>query len=132
MSITTELRKQLINRINALSSVQSVYGYEELNPSGWPAVWVVPSDIDGIFATTAENQRTFSYSVSCLFPIGEDFIKDNSIQRVEYADDTLATVVDQIIDDLDDNFLQQINKGIALFGQERFIQIMKQLHLRNL
>jgi hypothetical protein len=29
------------------------------------------------------------------------------------------------------DFIGQINNGMVLFGQERFIQIMKQIHLRN-
>ena len=46
----------------------------------------------------------------CLFPLGEDFVKDNSIQRVEYAENTLNDVVDQIINLTDDKtFITTLN-----------------------
>jgi len=110
MSVSTDIKSLLVNKINALSSTQAVYSYSELNPSGWPAVWVKTADLQGTFATTAENRRIYAYNVTCILTLGEDFIKDNSIQREEYAENTLATVTDQIINLCDDtSFITQLN-----------------------
>lgn len=108
MAISTDIKSLIINKINNLS--QSVYGYNELNPNGWPCTWVVSDNLDGTFANTAENRRIYGYKLTCLFPLGEDFIKDGSIQREEYAENTLADLVDSIINAIDDNaFLDEIN-----------------------
>lgn len=55
MSVSKDIKTLVVNTINALSSTQAVYSYNELMPSGWPCVWVTASDLDGSFATTAEN-----------------------------------------------------------------------------
>lgn len=110
MSVSTDVKNLLIAKINNLTTTQAVYGYEELNPDGWPAVWITTSDLQGTFATTTENRRVYGYRVMCLWPLGEDFIKDGSIQREEYAENTLADVVDQIINLVDDqSFITQLN-----------------------
>jgi len=110
MSISKDIKDLLITTINALSTTQSVYGYQELNPNGWPCVWVNVDDLQGTFATTSENRRVYGYKVTSIFPLGEDFIKDGSVQREEYAENVLADVVDQIINAIDDNsFLDTIN-----------------------
>lgn len=110
MSVSTDLKSLLVSKINALSSTQAVYSYSELNPSGWPCVWVKTADLQGTFATTAENRRIYAYNVTCLLTLGEDFIKDGSVQREEYAENTLATVVDDIINAVDDvAFITELN-----------------------
>ena len=109
MSVSTDIKSLLVSKINALSSTQAVYSYSELNPSGWPCVWVKTADLQGTFATTAENRRIYAYNVTCLLTLGEDFIKDGT-PREEYAENILATVVDDIINAVDDvAFITQLN-----------------------
>jgi len=110
MSVSTDIKNLLISKINALSSTQAVYGYSELNPSGWPCVWVKTADLQGTVATTAENRRIYAYNVMCLLTLGEDFIKDGSVNREEYAETTLATVTDEIINAMDKvAFITELN-----------------------
>lgn len=110
MSISKDIKDLIITTVNSLSTTQSVYGYEELNPNGWPCVWVKTDDLQGTFATTAENRRIYGYKLTSIFPLGEDFVKDSSLQREEFAENVLADVVDQIINAIDDNaFLDTIN-----------------------
>lgn len=111
MSISKDIKDLIITTVNNLSTTQAVYGYEEINPNGWPCVWVKIDDLEGTFATTAENRRIYAYKLTTIFPLGENFVKDNSIQREEYAENVLADVVDQIINAIDDNsFLDTINE----------------------
>lgn len=110
MSVSTDIKSLLVSKINALSSTQAVYSYSELNPSGWPCVWVKTADLQGTFATTAENRRIYAYNVTCLLTLGEDFIKDGSVQREEYAENVLAGVTDDIINAIDDvGFITELN-----------------------
>lgn len=103
MSVTGDLRTVLVDRLDGLSTVQKVYDYRELNPDGWPCVWVLPADLDGVFVSTTENKRVIGFTIMVLFPLGEDFIKDGSINRERYAENTIGGVLDQIINDLDTN-----------------------------
>lgn len=110
MSVSTDIKSLLVSKINALSSTQAVYSYSELNPTGWPCVWVKTADLQGTFVTTAENRRIYAYNVTCLLTLGEDFIKDGSIQREEYAENVLAGVTDDIINAVDDvAFITELN-----------------------
>lgn len=103
MSVTSELRTVLLDRIDGLSTVQKVYDYRELNPTGYPCVWVVPANLDGVFVSTTENKRVIAFNILIIFPLGEDFIKDSSISRERYAENVIGDVLDQIINDLDTN-----------------------------
>lgn len=102
MSISTTIKSQIITHIQSCQSVQKVYGYEEINPSGWPAVFVTPADMEGEFASSAENSRVYAYRVTCLFPLGSDI--QTTMNRLQYAEETLATVVDEIINAIDTDF----------------------------
>lgn len=113
MSASTSLKDQLKVKIAALDSVQEVYGHEEINPSGWPAVVVTAADMDGEFSSNAENSRVYSFRCQILFPTGQDFIRDSSMNRLEYAEQTVATVVDEIIGTMDTDFT--LAGGVALY-----------------
>lgn len=103
MSVTSDILTTLKTRIAALPSVQKVYAYHELEPEGWPAVWILPFDLDGTFATTTENKRASAFRITALMELGQDYIKNGSIVRENKADQVLGQVVDEIINDLDTN-----------------------------
>lgn len=104
MSISTTIKNQLINFIQALPAVQQTYGHEELAPKGFPAVFVRAGSMDGEFASNAENSRIYAFEITTVLPTGQDFIKDGSVNREEFAEETIATVLDEIINAVDTNF----------------------------
>lgn len=104
MAVASQIRSLLITRINNLATVQAVYGYEETHPSGYPAVFVVPANMDGEFVTTNENRRVYSFSIRVIYPTGQNLPKDASKTPVEYAEDTINDVIDDIINDVDKNY----------------------------
>lgn len=104
MSVSITIKNMILDKVRALSSVQSVYGWEELNPNGFPAVFIVTSDLEGEFVSTAENLRYYSFRITIVFPIGKDFIPEAQQDRLDYAEQTIATVVDEIIDAVDTDF----------------------------
>lgn len=104
MSVINEVRTSLKTKIQALSTVQQVYGYPELKPTGWPAVWVLPASMNGEFSSTTENRRVYGFDVWALFPIGQDFDKDSGLSKEEYAESVVANVMEQIIDGIDTDF----------------------------
>lgn len=105
MSISTTVKNQLIDFIKGLESVQECYGHEEINPVGFPAVFVVPDNMQGEFVANNANSRIYAFRVTCVFPTGQNFIKDNTVNREEYAEETIATVLDEIINAVDTNFI---------------------------
>lgn len=104
MSISTTVKNQLMDFIQKLDAVEKTYGHEELNPKGFPAVFVKPGDMQGAFVDNAHNSRIYAFRITCVFPLGQDFIKDKVTNREEYAEETIATVLDEIINAVDTNF----------------------------
>ncbi len=104
-SVSTRIKQQLKAKIAALDAVQKVYGYEEATPSGWPAVFVTPSDLAGDFSSNAENSRVYGYQLLILFPIGDDFVDDAEANRMEYAEGVVASVIDEIVNSMDTDFV---------------------------
>lgn len=103
-SVSTRIKTQLKKKVAALDAVQQVYGYEEVKPTGWPAVFITPADLDGNFSSNAENSRLYSYQLLILFPIGEDFVTDTEANRLEYAEAVVASVIDEIVNTMDTDF----------------------------
>lgn len=103
-SVATRIKTQLKKKVGALDAVQKVYGYEEVKPDGWPAVFITPSDLDGEFSSNAENSRLYGYQLLVLFPIGEDFVQDTEANRLEYAEAVIASVIDEIVNTMDTDF----------------------------
>lgn len=120
MSTSTTVKNQLIDFISKLPDIQTTYGHEETNPSGFPAVFIVPDNMNGEFVDNAHNSRIYAFRITCVFPIGQDFIKDNSVNRLEFAEETIATVLDDIINSVDTNF--QLEGTPVLYANAADIQ----------
>ena len=105
MSVSTTIKNNIISNIQSCDSVDKVYGHEELNPTGFPAVMVTAGDMDGEFSSNAENSRTYAFKLQILFPINQDFpgVPDGT-NRLEYAEQVVATVIDEIVNISDTDF----------------------------
>jgi hypothetical protein len=104
MSVSIEIKDQIIAKIEALESVQKVYPAPELNPSGFPAVFVTSSDMVGEFSSNTENSRVYGYSVVVLFPEGKDLVPASERDRLDYAERVIAEVIDEIINAVDTDY----------------------------
>lgn len=98
------VKQQLIEKINALDSVEVVYPAEKVNPSGWPAVFVTSSDMEGEFSSNTENSRIYAFNVTILFPEGLDFVPDSQKERLDYAEGVVSQVIDDIINAVDTDY----------------------------
>lgn len=104
MSVSTDIKNHIKANIQACDSVQVVYGHEELNPSGFPAVMVTAGDMDGEFSSSAENSRTYTFRILILFPTGQDYPIPPQANRMEYAEQVIATVIDEIVNISDTDY----------------------------
>lgn len=103
-SAMSEIKKQIISKIDSLSTVQKVYPAEVPNPSGWPAVFVTVADLEGEFSSNAENSRIYAYNVLILFSEGQDYVAESEYERLDYSEKVVGQVVDEIINAVDTDF----------------------------
>jgi hypothetical protein len=113
MSASVTIKNQIKTKVSGCASVQQVYGYEETNPIGWPCVMITPSDMQGEFSSTAENSRVYNYRLLIMFPTGQDMEVPKNMNRIEYAENVVATVIDEIINAIDDDF--ELDNSPVLF-----------------
>lgn len=113
MSASVTIKNQIKNYIQGCSSVQQVYGYEEVNPQGWPCVMLTPVDMQGEFSSTSENSRLYGYKALILFTLGQDMETPKTLNRLEYAENVVATVIDEIINALDTNI--ELEGSVVLY-----------------
>lgn len=104
MSVSVTIKNQIKSKVQSCASVQQVYGYEEVNPTGWPCVMLTPADMNGEFSSNAENSRIYSYRLNILFTLGQDMEVPKTQNRLEYAENVIATVIDEIITAVDNDF----------------------------
>lgn len=104
MSVSIDIKDQIIRKIQTLSSVEIVYPALKLNPKGWPCVYVTTNTEEGEFSSNAENSRVYTYNASILFPIGQDFVPASERERLDYAERTVAQVIDDIINAIDSDY----------------------------
>lgn len=104
MSVSTDIKNHIKSNVQNCPSVQQVYGHEEINPSGFPAVMVTAADMDGEFSSNAENSRVYAYRLYIIFPTGQDYPIPPQENRMEYAEQVIATVIDEIINISDTDF----------------------------
>lgn len=104
MSVAILLRNQIKNKVQSCPSVQAVYGYENVNPTGWPCVMITLQSINGEFSSNTENSRIYAFRVLALFTLGQDIEIPKTMDRLEYAEEVLTTVIDEIITAVDNNF----------------------------
>lgn len=104
MSVSIQIKEQLMSKIEDLSTVEVVYPALKLNPNGFPAVFVTTNSEEGEFSSNAENSRIYTYNATVMFPIGQDFVPDSERERLDYAERTVAQVIDDIINSIDEDF----------------------------
>lgn len=103
-AVANQIKDQIIDKIDALSSVQKVYPSEKINPTGWPAVFITTSELEGEFSSTAENSRVYGYRCNIAFPTGQDFIPEAQRERLDYAERVINGVLDEIINAVDTDY----------------------------
>lgn len=113
LPVSIQIKDMLIDRIQDLASVEVVYPSAVINNKGWPAVSVTPDREEGEFSSNAENSRVYSYNCTVLFPMGQDFVPEAERNRMDYAERTIAQVIEDIINVIDMDF--ELDRGVVLF-----------------
>lgn len=103
-AVANQIKDQIIDKIDALDSVQRVYPSEKVNPTGYPCVFVKSADLDGEFSSNAENARIYGYYCTVAFPTGQDFVPESERERLDYAERVINAVLDDIINAVDTDY----------------------------
>ena len=104
MSVSIQIKEQIIDKIEALDTIEVVYPAVKLNPRGFPCVYVTANTEEGEFSSNAENSRVYTYNCSILVPIGNDLVREAEAERMDYAERTIAGVIEQIINSIDTDY----------------------------
>lgn len=111
-SLQRSIKNQIIDKIDALSSVEKVYSFEKLNLEGFPAVIVIAGSMEGVFWSTEENQRTYSFRIVILYQIGSN-VENINDDRMQNAEEAIGETVEQIMNAIDTDYeLGQFNTDV--------------------
>ena len=105
LPVSIQIKDQLIDKVEGLSSVQKVYPSNIINNDGWPAVCITPDTEEGEFSSNAENSRIYNYNCVVLFPLGQDFVPEAERERLDYAERVIAKVIEDIINAVDTDYV---------------------------
>ena len=110
MGTIKNIKKEIITKLSAVSTLAKVYAYEKLHPEQFPCAFVTFSSSDNEFFTTSENKRVFGYRVLVLAQIGVD---RDTTDKVEQAEEVIQDVTGDILDVLDSNITLDDNAEVV-------------------
>jgi hypothetical protein len=93
-----KLSNHLKTMLEGIDKLSSVYDYEEGEFNEQPVAVIVPSDSEGEFTTTLQNEEVYAFSVFLFVQIGDTFYTK------EEADGVLRELVDTVKRELDKNW----------------------------
>lgn len=96
------LKRQIQNIISAQDTVQDVALYEKSNFNGFPGVTVTCSGNENTAYSSAENQRTFIFTIRIYVPIEEKAALESlADSQKKIAEEIMERVVDQLLNAFD-------------------------------
>ena len=112
------IKKELVQRISAnVTTLQDVYGYERVNPSGFPYGTIVRSHNESDFNTNRENLRVYAFRFVVWEQMGQlppnDPGSDNAKERAE-------GIIDEVVDQVIDYF--ELTTNISLGGLVTWVE----------
>jgi len=109
MSAIKNIKKGIVTNISAISSINKVYDYEKINPTGFPCAFITFLGTDNAFYSTAENKRIYSYRILLLAQIGQDLSNTN---QVELAEQTIEDCLGDVLDTMDSDITLDNNTQV--------------------
>ena len=100
------LSAAIVAKVATSSYIESslIFDYAKTNLDGFPAVTVVPSTGDGVFADTVRNRRSYIFSIKVY--------QEQLEQGREDSERIMRTIVDDLIDKFDaDSYLDNALQG---------------------
>lgn len=126
MSASTNIKKEIIKKLSALTDFNKVYSYEKLQPGGFPAVFVTSTGVDNEFWSTAENKRVYGFRVLILMQGGQGLIGDAPEDVMDTAEKGVQDLVERAINAIDSDFTLDDNAQVvfteAAVGESGYVE----------
>lgn len=104
MGVIRSIKQELISKISALPEFNKVYGYERLNPGGFPAAFITFNGQENEFWTNAENKRVYIYRMLVLYQIGNTPLNETNPEDMEVAEEAIQDLIEDAIDAVDSDY----------------------------
>lgn len=104
MGVIRTIKQGLIEKVSAIPEFNKVYGYERLNPGGFPAAFITFAGQENEFWTNAENKRVYIYRMLVLFQIGNTPLGEVNPDEMEVAEEAIQDLVEDAIDAVDSDY----------------------------
>lgn len=126
MSAIKSIKKEINRKVSAVTSVNKVYDYEKINPTGFPAACITYAGMENEFFTNAENKRVYVYRIFVMVRISESEASSTSDQ-VEIGEQQIQDITADVIDAIDDDYTLGGDDAEILFveaavGEPGYIQ----------
>ncbi len=122
MSAIDDIKKGIVTKISQVDLVNKVYGFEKVNPDGFPAAFVTFQGSEIQFFTTAENKRIYIYRVLVLCQVGQDTTNTVVMDAAEQA---IQQITGDILDTMDSDITLDNNTEVifveAAVGQPGYV-----------
>lgn len=123
MSASNVIKADVIDKLSALPSMNKVYGYEKINPAGFPCAFVTFAGAENEFFTNAENKRVFAFRILILSYLGSD---RGTTNQQETAEQQIQDLIGEAIDAFDHDITLGANAQTlfveAAIGQPGYVE----------
>ncbi len=92
------LQSQILEVLDTVSNIQETSLDPKFKFSGYPAAYIFPSDNEGDYETTQENERIYTFRVAIFY--------ESKVKGISGARSSLADIVDDAIDAFDQEDLK--------------------------
>ena len=113
MSASSNIKREIIRKLSALTDFNKVYSYEKLQPNGFPAVFVTTTGVANEFFTNAENKRVYGYRVLILMQGGQGLVGDAPEDVMDTAEQGIQELVERAINAIDSDYTLDDNSQVV-------------------
>jgi hypothetical protein len=100
--VINELKKEIVQQLAPLPTIQEVASFEKATFTGFPAVSVVHVGNQNAFFTTASNERIFQFAVTAFIEIERvPYLMETGESQREKAEAAMGELVDSLLDCFD-------------------------------
>lgn len=126
MGVIRSIKQELITKVSALPEFNKVYGYERLNPNGFPAAFITFAGQENEFFTNAENKRVYIYRMLILFQVGNTPLSEVNPEEMEVAEEAIQDLVENAIDAVDSDYTLGLDVDVlfvdAVIGTPGYVE----------
>lgn len=111
------LRPQLATLIESLPLIQEVSSTPKIAFNGYPAAYIVPSELESDYETNIENQRIYSFLIRVFYETKNTGVGE-ALNKLE---ESVDAIIDEV--DLEDKRRTGMTVGVGMPAKYTYINI---------